>query len=318
MISMLAFASLSHAQGVLDKLKQKVDQLNKSTQGSQPKQAPRVQQPPAQPNSNPQRSNSQGALPAETPAGDVAAIAPSAGFVDLAGLKPGMTVKDTMLALRVINPDLNLAPQTFRLPGFGDQDLLDTVQASSMLGRETVTLAFTVPPGPEVLWGAQRFMRYDENERPAAGKVLAELQKKYGQESGAFGRKHYWVFDARGARQTVNTTYFPVGTCILPPTGIQAEITNGYSNRRYGVSGRENDCEGMTIVTADIDAITTGRNGNPIPVAEQPVQILTMTVENVPLHHAAVESARAVAVRAQQKQDAKDTLELKNRPIPKL
>jgi hypothetical protein len=317
MISMLGFTSLSHAQGVLDKLKQKVDQLNRSTQGSQPKQAPRVQQPPAQPNSNPQRSNSQGTLPAETPAGDVAAIAPNAGFVDLAGLKPGMTVKDTMLALRAVNPDLNLAPQTFRLPGFGDQDLLDTVQASSMLGRESVTLAFTVPPGPEVLWGARRMMKYADNERPAAGKVLAELQKKYGPENGTFGRTRYWVFDARGTRQNVTPNYFPFGNCLAPPLGVQSEITNGYSQRRYGLQ-RDSDCDGFTIVTADIDTITAGKNGDSIPLPEQPVQILTITVENVPLHHATVEAARAVALRAQQKQDARDTQELKNRPIPKM
>src|SRR5215472_16190120 len=181
---MLVFASLSHAQGVLDRLKHKVDQLNRSTQSSQQKQAPRPQQPAPQPNSSPRRSNSQATLPAETPVGDVAAIAPTAGFVDLAGLKPGMTVKETMLALRAVNPDLNLTPQTFRLPGFGDQDLLDTVQANSMLGRESFILSFTIPPGPEVLWGAQRMMLFEESERPVGGKLLAELQKKYGPESG--------------------------------------------------------------------------------------------------------------------------------------
>jgi len=179
-------------------------------------------------------------------------------------------------------------------------------------------LSFTIPPGPEVLWGAQRMMLFEESERPVGGKLLAELQKKYGPESGTFGRLRYWVFDARGARQTVNTTYFPVGNCLPQPVGIQSEITNGYSTRSYGASGKENNCDGMTIVTADIDTITTGRNGDPIPFPEQPVQILTIKIESVPLHHAAVEAARAVALRAQQKQDATDAQALKNRPIPKL
>jgi hypothetical protein len=314
----LTLGWLASAQGVLDKLKQKVDQLNKAGQAQQQKQSQPRPQPSAQPNSSPRPENS-ASSPSVAPMGDVATLAAGAGFVDVAGIKPGMTVKDTMLALRAVNPNLTITPDTFRLEGFGSQDLLDTVNAYSLSGQEQITLAFTVPPGPEVLWGLTRQLRFNENERPVSSKVLSELQKKYGPESGVFGRLHVWTFNARGARQTVNPTYFMLGNCNALVAGIQADISNGYNKRAYGPTGKENDCEGMTVVTADVDTVPQDRQGRQIIPAEQPVQILTMTMESLPLHRATAEAARAVALGAQQqKQDAKNAQELKNRSVPKL
>jgi len=252
------------------------------------------------------------------PVGDVATLAAGAGFVDVAGMKPGMTVKDTMLALRDVNPNLTITPDTFRLEGFGSQDLVDTVNAYSVSGQEQITLAFTVPPGPEVLWGLRRQLKFAETERPLSEKVLAELQKKYGPESGLVGRFHLWIFDARGARLSINPNVFTVGSCNPVVGGVQADISNGYSKRAYGQAGMENDCEGMTVVTADIDPVAQDRQGRTISPAEQPVQILTMTMESLPLHRATVEAARRVALGAQEKQDSKDAQELKNRSVPKL
>ena len=322
LIAVLGLApALAPAQSVLDKLKSKVDQLNKAGQKqTQPQQQGQPQQPPPSQSRTAGSPAPNAAQPEASAApGDVAALAASAGFVDVAGLKPGMTVKDTMLALRALNPNLTITPQTFRLPGFGDQDLLDTVLAFSAGGQESITLAFTVAPGPEVLWGMRRLMKFAENERPVSGNVLAELQKKYGPEAAVIGpRLHVWTFDARGTRQSVNPTYFMVGNCNAVVTGIQADISNGYNKRGYGPTGKESDCDGMTVVTADIDAVPQDRQGRQISPAEQPVQILTMNMESLPLHRATVEAARAVALRAQQGQDAKDAQELKNRSVPKL
>ena len=316
-IFVLALAPLAPAQSVLDKLKQKVDQLNKAGQSQQQKQGQPRQQPAPQQNSNPASANPP-TSPAPAPAGDVAVLAAGAGFVEVGGMKPGMSVKDTMLALRALNPDLTLQPNTFRLHGLGDQDLLDTVAAYSASGQERITLAFTVPPGPEVLWGVSRQLRFAENERPMSGKVLAELQKRYGAEGGVLGRLHIWVFDSRGARQSINPANFMTGNCNAVVTGIQADISNGYQKRAYGRTGTENDCGTMTIVTADVDAVPQDSQGRLIDPPEQPVQFLTITMESLPLHRATVEAARAVALGAQQKQDAKDALDLKNRPVPKM
>lgn len=305
---LLAFSSLALGQGVLDKLRQKVDQLNRVGQ-------PQQQQPSPQPNSSRRHGNPLSSVAA--PVGDVATLAAAAGFVDIAGMKPGMSVKETMLALRAVNPNLTINPNTFRLEGFGSQDLLDTVNAYSVSGQEQITLAFTVPPGPEVLWGLTRQLKFAENQMPARGNVLAELQKKYGPESTTIGRLHVWIFDAGGTRQSVNAGLFMVGNCTAVVTGIQADISGGYNKRAYGQAGKENDCEGMTVVTADVDAVPQDRQGRQISPAEQPVQILTMTLESMPLHRATVEAARAVALRAQQGQDAKDAQELRNRPVPK-
>jgi len=154
---LLAFGSLALGQGVLDKLKQKVDQLNRVGQPQQQKQGQPPAQPAPQPNSSRRPGNSPSSVAA--PVGDVATLAAGAGFVDIAGMKPGMSVKETMLALRAVNPNLTLNPNTFRLEGFGSQDLLDTVNAYTTNGQEQITLAFTVPPGPEVLWGLTRQLK---------------------------------------------------------------------------------------------------------------------------------------------------------------
>jgi hypothetical protein len=317
-VLVIALASAAApAQGVLDRLKQRIDQMNQTGQ-KQPgqKQVEQKPQPPAsrqqqgKPQQQPsQPSNSTLAEPTTTTA-DVAAIAAAAGIVDVAGMKPGMTVKDTILALRAANPDLKLTPNTFRLVGLGDQDLMDTVRADSLSGDQYM-LEFTLPPTHEVLWGLMRIIKFDEKHRPTAANTIAELRKKYGPESGSIaGSQFYWGFDTRGNP----IDWVKPGGCAPQVQGLQSDVTNGYSPDSHHAQDGQNqrDCSKAVMLSA---ALNLDNSEGP---SKGTVVTLTVSMEHGALHRAAADATYAVALRAQRAQDAKDASDAQKRTVPKL
>jgi hypothetical protein len=313
-IIVLGLASaLVPAQSVLDKLKSKVDQLNKAAQKQAPpqQQGQPQQQPPSQSGPGSQAGNAARPETSASP-GDVAALAATAGFVDIQGVKLGMSVKDTMLALRAANPDLKLTPSTFRLVGLGDQDLLDSVHAMTLNQKEYYYLSFTLPPSPEVLWSIQHVISFPEKERPTTGNVRAELLKKYGPDSGWPGNGALiWVFDTRGNLLPKNLDWLNF-RCNPGVVSLQGEITNGYNSATYKLGSAEKDCSGLVLVKAEI------RQGGAMDgTPQQPVESIYVIVENVALHRASVEATRPVALGAQKAQDAKDASDTQKRAVPK-
>ena len=305
-LMILLASSFATAQGVLDRLKQRIDQVNKAGQKQAPPPQPRQSQPQQQ---RSQPSNSASPEPTTT-AADVAAVAATAGIVDIAGMKPGMTVKDTMLALRAVNPDLKLTPNTFRLTGFGDQDLMDTLRANS-LGGDSYIMEFTLPPSQEVLWGLTRILKFAEKERPTAAATIAELRKKYGPETISYaGSEFYWGFDTRGDR----IDWVKRGSCVPQVIGLQSEVTNGYTPEAHqaqdGPTVRE--CSKAVMLSAALDLDNTEGPSKGLVVS------LTVSMEHGALRRAAAEATSAVALRAQRAHDAKDANDAQKRAVPKL
>jgi hypothetical protein len=230
-----------------------------------------------------------------------AAVADASSGVELnvGGIAPGMTVKQSMLALKADNPKMSLEPTTLRLEGFKDDVMLlvkGREAATAQSTGEDVSIAFTVIPGKEVVWGVRRVLYFANAERPPLQGTLDALHKKYGPETfppdpdPRQGTKQIvWVYDAQGR---------PMG-----PQGKQAQITCGrLATNIESVISIQNDldsggswvaaCGSVTIVSATVQASMDAASRVYV------VNNLTWTMADGARYRANLEATRAVMLEA--------------------
>jgi hypothetical protein len=135
-------------------------------------------------------------------------IAASVGFVDIVGIKLGMTPAQAVAAVKAYNPNLKIVTLTARLehpsgtPGnfVRVPHVIDAYTANTRqdLGPvEWIAMQFTLPPGPPLLAKVQRFTGFPINQPVMASNLVESLRKKYGQDNYASTGRG-WVYDSNG------------------------------------------------------------------------------------------------------------------------
>jgi hypothetical protein len=137
-------------------------------------------------------------------------IASSLGYLDIVGVKLGMTPEQAFTAIKAHNPKLKIeivharlehptaAPGTFvRVP---EWVIAHTVRAagSTDSSMETIALEFTTPPSPPLVAKAARFVQFPNGQPVLLGTLLDGLHKKYGPENGMLNDNRVWIFDTNG------------------------------------------------------------------------------------------------------------------------
>lgn len=194
-------------------------------------EAKRAQQPP-----RPQQPTPAPVSPAAAAAatGDccsaesLSRLAASVGFIDIVGVKLGMTLEQAVAALKV-NPKLVIEThdmevtaggKTGRRPrlilahlpaGGRNPELWGNLDGS----HEAIGVQLTAPPGPMVVEMISRYVSFGSNAPVAASTLLEALRKKYGAESEdvALAELH-WVYDT-------------TGKLLGPPTQVQRRCLQG-------------------------------------------------------------------------------------------
>lgn len=243
---------------------------------------------------------------------------------DVVGIKSGMTVKDAMQALKADNPRMKLSPSTLRLEGFSD-DLMSYVVGAEpqtpgpppgyTIARagEKVTIAFTLPPNQESVWGVERVYNFATAERPALQVTLDALTKKYGPETtrlnaGPNSNHITWVYNAQGKPMGPGGAQLNKA-CTFP---VLAAITGNPANDINNGTRWPADCNSVTIVSADISA---GQD----PASSQYVVVtMTVSVADAARYHAAMEATRAVVLKATKSREKTETDQVNQRKAPKL
>jgi len=208
------------AKDAYNKAKQQAQQQKQGQQnGQQPQSQQQSQQPDqsqtaaAQPVSSPNTSAAQPAAPQDAGAGcctpeAMKKIAASIGFVDIVGIKLGMTPAEAVAAAKAYNPNLKFETLTARLehpsgtPGnfVRVPYTIDAYTANTRqdLGPvEWIAMQFTQPPSPPLLMKVQRFTGFVISQPVIASNLLQSLRKKYGQENDP-SRGAGWVYDSSG------------------------------------------------------------------------------------------------------------------------
>lgn len=203
-------------QAAQQRLQQRQQQSGQQRQPQTPQQQPQAQQPsqsqqqpkykpgggsPLLPNEKPQASPEFG-----TPEG-TAIIAAKAGFLDVVGIKLGMSVKEATDALKAQNAGFKPSPITLReyeaLPGVVMTPVLHAPNPAgpNATSGDDFNLLTTYAPNEAFVWGVVRNMGFGTNAtRPPVDNTLAGLRQKYGPESTRQpgGDRLIWIYDAQG------------------------------------------------------------------------------------------------------------------------
>ncbi len=192
------------AQGLLDRIKKAAKDAQKPQQPAPPataKQPPQQQAPPSR----------QPAASSDAPTGDccspdaIKKFASTSGFLDIGGIKLGMTPEQVVAAVKAFNPNLKVdvvnqrmeppdAPGTFvRVP----QVMLARIAPSPANGSDRIGIEFSIPPSPPVVIKIVRELVFPAGQPVVASTLIDGLRKKYGQETTA-NPMLTWVFDVAG------------------------------------------------------------------------------------------------------------------------
>jgi hypothetical protein len=247
--------------------------------------------------------------------------------LDVVGIKPGMTIKDAMIALKADNPRLTLVPSLHQFEGFAEPIMpsvtgseQQTPDPKSGLPRatENVMILFTVLPKQEAVWGVQRNYVFAASERPLLQKTLDALHKKYGPESipadpdpRSITKSISWIYDDKGM------PLGPRGASLRPSCA-------GFSN--YFGSGDlalVNDIQAPgQPLTAECKAFTmvnvTVLAGLDPASSQYIVNTLIVTLADPGRYRTAIEATRAVIQSAAKSREQKQTQDVNKRPDPKL
>jgi len=158
----------------------------------------------AQPNYDPPQPSSDFGTPEAT-----AKLAANAGYLDVVGVKLGMSTKDALAAVKAHNPALSLESkgklEYEALPGMVMMPVLANTQNAnepSDPSIEYLGLLLTYAPNEAFVYGVWRDVSFGRPEnRPTIDYVVNGLRKKYGPESAKEDSLLIWLFD--GQRQQV-------------------------------------------------------------------------------------------------------------------
>ncbi len=213
-----------------------------------------------------------------TPPGDCCSpeamkkVAASLGFIDIVGIKLGMTPQQAFTAVKAFNPNLKIdivngrlepgdAPGTFkRVPQFAvahtvgrQANPLSPVPYTLADGSsDAIMMEFTIPPSPPLVGQIVRTVTFPEGQPVVASTLLGALEKKYGQEIVAEAYTRAWVFDASGKLLTRRLTQ-PEHSCFSG-TGFDAF---GYGS---GIPGPAAPGAAVSDSPSPIDLSSTGAN----------------------------------------------------------
>jgi hypothetical protein len=141
-------------------------------------------------------------------------LASSVGFVDIVGVKLGMTVEQAVAALKAANPklvidihdgELTAAGKVIKTPRVILAHLPAAARNPAAWGNldgshEAIGVQLTTPPGPIVVETVLRYVSFPSSAPVAASTVIDALRKKYGPESTdhASSSALGWIFDSAG------------------------------------------------------------------------------------------------------------------------
>ena len=235
-------------------------------------------------------------------------VAASLGFVDIVGIKLGMTPAQAVAAVKAHDPNLKIQTLTARLEHPSDPGnfvrVPMTIKAYTPnlrpdLGTvEWIAMQFTLPPSPPLLAKVQRYTGFVASQPVMASTLLESLTKKYGQ---ANSQGNLWVYDSNGKLLTRVSNL--QGTCahdgmataiggggpgpIQPPgeTGVGVNLSNTSNSQLYAVSEAGPDCVPLVWVA------TRGLSEDVAPNSQQ--SSLEVTMESGALMNMSLKATHA-------------------------
>jgi hypothetical protein len=174
-------------------------------------------------------------------------IAGTVQFVDIVGVKLGMTPAQAVAAIKAHNPNLQIETQTARMD--------DPAGAQGSF----VKVPYVINANPPLVLKIRRGTRFPIGEPVVAANLLDSLRKKYGDDNYQM-RGRGWVYDSGGKLLTRELTYdermcvgdSPAGG----PAGSEIEAQGHESGMGIGITSTELGAgisPGCNLVFATVD-----------------------------------------------------------------
>jgi hypothetical protein len=264
------------AQSVMERMKRAAEQAA-AAQKAKEKQQPPQQQPapqqPAQTSSQPKTATA----PSDAAGGDccspdaIRKIASTVGFVDIVGIKLGMTPEQAFAAVKAFNPQMKIdirktrvespdAPGQFtEVPQYA---VAHTVGKSPYPNQpppfslpdgslDVITIEFTIPPSPAFVARVDRETQFPNAQPIIASNLVDALHKKWGQELISEAGL-VWVFDAAG-KPVTRPLQGPEQFCANAVTSSNTEAPpyiDLSSTRELDSTPRSAVCRGIVFASA--------------------------------------------------------------------
>jgi hypothetical protein len=139
-------------------------------------------------------------------------LAATLGFVDIVGIKLGMTPQQVTAALKANNPTLGFKTFTTRLimpstdPAFVKVPHYIVAHKSPSPApdhsQEYVIVEFTLPPNPPVVDRVYRKVMFADGKGAANGTLTSAMESKYGKETNINANSYHWMYQNNGQRVT--------------------------------------------------------------------------------------------------------------------
>jgi hypothetical protein len=169
-------------------------------------------------------------------------VAASSQFVDIVGIKLGMTPEQAIAAIKAHKAGLKIEVLNTRLVHPGSTEFvrvpryISAQEPQSPKGYEYITVEFTLPPSPRLVSRVFRFVQMPVNQPVMASTITQSLRKKYGQENLTSNGPTAWVYDLDGKLPT------SLPTAVMYCTSSAQELPRGTGQPQadYGQVSVEN------------------------------------------------------------------------------
>jgi hypothetical protein len=131
-------------------------------------------------------------------------LAASLGFVDIVGIKLGMSPQHVTAALKANSPTLGFKIFTTRLimpstdPAFAKVPHYIVAHKSPAPApdhsQEYIIIEFTLPPNPPVVDRVYRKVMFADGKGTANGTLVSAMETKYGKETNINANSYHWMF----------------------------------------------------------------------------------------------------------------------------
>lgn len=189
-------------------------------------------------------------------------IAASLGFIDIVGIKLGMTPQEAVTAIKAYNRDLKLETLTARLYPSGPLGNFvkvpysinaHTVNTNTTNGPiEWIALRFTTPPNPPMVAKIVRYTGFPAGQPVMAANLLDSLRKKYGQDNMDDGSYRGWVYDNSGKLLGRTLSSLEKGGCV-GDAEASSVAGGGPGDHPRGESGVNIDLNSTNVSQANFD-----------------------------------------------------------------
>jgi hypothetical protein len=131
-------------------------------------------------------------------------IAASLGFVDIVGIKLGMTPAQALAAIKAYKSTFKIEILNTRLFHPGVETFtrvpryISAQEPNSGKGYEYINVEFTQPPSPPLVSKIQRYIAMPAGQPIMASTLLESLRKKYGQYNFSQNGPLAWIYDLSG------------------------------------------------------------------------------------------------------------------------